>query len=91
MFHGFPSNYEIQQEVALIQVNRGMPNESIKGKRDFHGITHHCDGQQEIAHAKIDEDMQNESIKASVRACVSNHGLPSSSNPSNIMVSQKTM
>jgi hypothetical protein len=64
MFHGFASHYVIQQEVALIQVNRGMPNESIKVKRDFHGITHHCDGQQEIAHAKIDEDMENESIKA---------------------------
>lgn len=64
MLHGFASHYEIQQEVALIQVNRGMPNESIKGKCDFHGITHHCDGQQEIAHAKTDEDMQNESIKA---------------------------
>jgi hypothetical protein len=66
MLHGFASHYEIQQ-VALIQVNRGMPNESIKGKHDFHGITHHCDGQQEIAHAKIDEDMQNESIKANCK------------------------
>ncbi len=52
MFHGFASHYGIQQEVALIQVNGGMPNESTKGKRDFHGITHHCDGQHDIAHVK---------------------------------------